>query len=113
MKDALLRFDTEADAITALSEWNSEGSWRGDCTIPNVIVTDSRTGQMSGWFIILEGDLELYLSSMPECILIANRDLAAVNNPNFILYSSIPSDELNFYTVSPTPFGSSYPFGTV
>lgn len=47
-----------------------------------------------------------------NCLLIADRDAAAANNPGFIYYAAASiAAGLAGYRLQPTPLGASYPFG--
>lgn len=140
MIDHLINFSDEVTAqadpvvgkyYTPASD-DGPGGWRGDCCIAGVsvysvtgttTVTDPDTGAtyqqeirrpFPGWFIdIALGALDPALRALPGCILIADRDKAAVNDPTFLLYTQpgITQDELNAAHVEPTFAGSKYPFG--
>lgn len=123
MFDHILRFESEAEAETALSAYRVESeegeTWRGDVCIPGAQVyriVDGEREYYSGWYIvIMERSLSAALRDLPgnACRLITDRDAAERGDP-FILYAAldVTQEMLGQARIEPVPLGSGYPFGS-
>jgi hypothetical protein len=91
MIDHILTFPTEADAIAALKDYRVDATpegakqratdWNRSVTFPDIVPLTAG-GKLSGWWIMISLDrLDKALASMPECVIITDRDEDAQGKP--------------------------------
>lgn len=122
MIDHLIKSADEPAMIGLLPQYRvtDEGGnsfWRSDILFPCQVL-DTTTLDADGnptplpyfylWIALPEEDP--ILASLPECVIIADRDAAQAGKP-FVLWATLDATQLDIYTVAPTVLGSSYPFG--
>jgi hypothetical protein len=137
--DYLLTYATTAaaQADPALAAYGSVDpdtnawTWRGDVVIAGVQVWDTRqdvtstnpspppatitthTYQSGFWMIVSTQGRVAALDADAATQLVADRSMAIAGNPGFILYSTEPAVDLQYFMLAPT-FADvvAYPFGT-
>jgi hypothetical protein len=97
---------------SAPSAVNPSGSWDQSRTF-QVNVYSQAGGFPGYWIWISEPKMVNTLLTDPALVIAADRDMAAVGNPAFMLYvtPNLSQAQLDAARVSPTPLGSNYPFG--
>ena len=138
MIDHLIRFASESDAQAdpvAAAYWHDDGqgggAWDGARCIAGVQVwrpVDDTTEQIEGpggelitvtlhaylpyWYLMVSlAAVDAALRDHPACMLVADRAKANVGDPNFVIYTPIPPENLSDYLLAPVFSGSNYPFG--
>lgn len=114
MIDYLLRFADEAAARAACPQFRTEEGWDTSRVIPACRVytlTDGIPEYLPYWYLwVALPALDAALTTMPECMIAADREAAAASEP-YALFSRVPAADLPAYHVEPVIAGSRHPFG--
>lgn len=130
MIDHLIRFDTEEQALNdpALAPFRSGGDLDGSRCIAGVRVwrpADDTTEVVEGetvvshsylpyWYVMVSTPApDASLRDHPTCMLVTDREAANAGEPDFVLHTAIPPEDLGLYMLEPVFAGSNYPFGEV
>lgn len=118
--DHVMKFASEAEAKAdpvvgtywQASNADDPGSWDTSICIPNQNVTQISTASvLPYWYIsIARSEIDPVLRDHVACVLITDRE-AALRGAQFVLFTSLPADQLGDYSIQPVPAGSNYPFG--
>ena len=132
MIDQLHRFDSEAAAKAALPALLIPGDggnsvWRADIVsfprvldtqMPHVVMdpdtreTTTQPTPLPYFYVWIATPVrEEALESLPSCMIVADRALAAIGDAAFILKSALPAEQLSRYLIDGGPLGANYPFG--
>ena len=115
MKDHLIRFNSEAEAVAALPQYRvetEEGSaWRGDITVPGVVVYENDVALPYWYILIALPEQSAALTAIPTCMIVADREATIAAGHPVVLHSAIPVEAWSLYRAEPMPAGSNYPFG--
>lgn len=112
MIDHLLKFTSEAEAIQALPAHRGGVDWRMDYCIPGAaiysVAADGKKMADGSWCIwVALPTKDATLVSLPNCVLVTDRD-AAAQNKSFITVTTLDQATLSALFFQPVNAGTTY-----